>query len=115
MCSPPGYADLGFGALVNMKTSDILSIVNDSGLTCPSCHFGFSELKEKLDNRIEFAQQLGLRHMVCSTFGLSPTATIKDYMDAAGTLNKMLKKSIRPICKRVFTTMKGNLLLWMAN
>ena len=92
MCSPPGYANLGFGSLVNMKTADILSIINDAGLVCPSCHFGFGELKDKLDDRIEFAQQLGLKHMVCSSFGLPATATIKDYMDAADVLNRIAEK-----------------------
>jgi sugar phosphate isomerase/epimerase len=75
-----------------MKTSDIRSIINDSGLTCRSCHFGFGELKEKLDDRIGFAQQLGLKHMVCSTFGIPATATIKDYMDAADKFNKIAEK-----------------------
>src|SRR5450631_513720 len=37
MCSPPGYADLGFGFLTNMKTADIKNIITDAGLTCPSC------------------------------------------------------------------------------
>src|SRR6266487_1003421 len=91
MCSPPGYANIGFGPLVNMKTSEMRSIINDSGLICTSCHFGFVELKEKLDDRIEFAQQLGLKLMVCSTFSLPATATMKDYLDAADTLNNIAK------------------------
>ena len=92
MCSPSGYAQIGFGPLVNMKTSDMRSIINDSGLSCPSCHFGFGELKDKLDDRIEFAQQLGLKLMVCSTFWLPKTATIKDYLDSADALNKIAEK-----------------------
>src|SRR6266478_5414200 len=41
MCSPKGYASIGFGPLVNMKTADMRSIIRDAGLNCPSCHFGF--------------------------------------------------------------------------
>ena len=53
MCSPAGYADSGFGFLMNMKTADIKSVITDAGLSCPSCHFGFGELTtEKLDERI---------------------------------------------------------------
>jgi sugar phosphate isomerase/epimerase len=92
MCSPKGYAQIGFGSLVNMKPSDIKNIINDAGLECPSCHFGFGELKDNLDDRIEFAHQLGLKLMVCSTFWLPKTATLKDYLDAADTYNKIAEK-----------------------
>jgi len=30
MCSPQGYAQIGFGPLVNMKTSDMRKIINDA-------------------------------------------------------------------------------------
>ena len=92
MCSPQGYASIGFGPLVKMKTSDMRSIINDAGLSCPSCHFGFGELTDKLDDRIEFAQQLGLTQMICSTFWLPKTAVLKDYYDAADKLNKAAEK-----------------------
>jgi sugar phosphate isomerase/epimerase len=92
MCSPPGYVDSGFGGLVNMKGSEIKSIIHDAGLTCPSCHFTFDELKDKLDDRIEFSKSLGLTTMVCSSFWLPKTATLKDYLDAADTYNKIAEK-----------------------
>jgi sugar phosphate isomerase/epimerase len=92
MCSPAGYADMGFGFLVNMKTADIKNIINDAGLTCPSCHFGFGELTDKLNDRIEFAHELGLTQMICSTFWLPKNATLKDYYDAADKLNKAAEK-----------------------
>src|SRR4030095_4328892 len=88
MCSPKGYATNGFGALVDMKTADMRSTINSAGLTCPSCRFGFSELTDDLDGRIEWSKQLGLSQMVCSSFGLAKTATLKDYQDAADKLNK---------------------------
>jgi sugar phosphate isomerase/epimerase len=92
MCSPKGYATNGFGPLVNMKTADMRSIITDAGLNCPSCHFGFGELTDDLDGRIEWAQQLGLTQMICSTFWLPKTATLKDYLDAADKLNKVAEK-----------------------
>jgi sugar phosphate isomerase/epimerase len=88
MCSPKGYVDSGFGSLVDMKTADMRNIINDAGLSCPSCHFGFRELTDDLDGRIEWAKQLGLTQMVCSTFWLPKTSTLKDYLDAADKLNK---------------------------
>ena len=93
MCSPKGYATIGFGAFLNMKTTDIRSIITDAGLSCPSCHFGFAEFNEEnLDDRIEFAKQLGLTQMICSTFWLPKTATINDYLAAADKLNKAGEK-----------------------
>ena len=93
MCSPKGYATIGFGAFLNMKTTDIRSIITDAGLICPSCHFGFAEFNdENLDDRIEFAKQLGLTQMICSTFWLPKTATLNDYLAAADKLNKAAEK-----------------------
>jgi len=92
MCSPKGYVNAGFGSLVDMKTSDMKKIINDAGLSCPSCHFGFKELKENLDDRIQFSKDLGLNLMVCSSFGLPKTATLKDYLDAADAFNQIAGK-----------------------
>jgi len=92
MCSPQGYAQIGFGFLANTKPADIRKTIEDSGLECKSCHFGFPELTDKLDDRIEFAHELGLTQMICSTFWLPNTATLKDYQDAADKLNKSAEK-----------------------
>ena len=93
MCSPGGYAQIGFGFLTKMKTSDIKSIIVDSGLTCPSCHFGKSEFTpENLDKSIEFAHDLGLSQMICSTFWLPKTATLNDYYSDADKLNLAAEK-----------------------
>jgi sugar phosphate isomerase/epimerase len=92
MCYPKGYATNGFGPLVNMKTADMRTIITDAGLNCPSCHFGFSDMTGEQDESIEFAQGLGLTQMICSSFGLPKTATLKDYLDAADKLNEAAKK-----------------------
>src|SRR5882724_11547465 len=71
MCSPKGYAGIGFGFAANMKTADLKSVITDAGLTCPSCHFTSGEFApDKIDQSIEFARQLGLIQMICSTFWL---------------------------------------------
>lgn len=94
MCSPKGYAGIGYGFLLNTKPADIRKTINDAGLSCPSCHFGSGELTDaaKLDESIEFAQQLGLTQMICSTFWLPKTATLNDYLVAADKLNKAAEK-----------------------
>jgi len=93
MCSPKGYEKSGFGAFTKMKTADIRKPIEDAGLKCPSCHFGFKEfIDENIDDRITFAKDLGLTQMICSSFGLPKTATLKDYQDAADKLNKYAEK-----------------------
>lgn len=92
MCSPAGYATIGFGPLVNIKPADMRNMIRDAGLTCPSCHFGFPELTDHPDERIEWSQQMGLTQMICSTFWLPKTATISDYQAAADKLNKSAEK-----------------------
>ena len=88
MCSPKGYATIGFGAFTKMNTADIKKTINDAGLTCPSCHFGSAEFApDKIDETIQFAKDIGLTQMICSTFWLPKTATLKDYLDAADKLN----------------------------
>jgi sugar phosphate isomerase/epimerase len=81
-----------FGPLASLSGGEIKKIINDAGLSCPSCHFGWGEMQNKLDDRIEFAKQLGLSYMICSTFGLPKTATLKDYQNAASTYNKIAEK-----------------------
>jgi sugar phosphate isomerase/epimerase len=93
MCSPKGYATIGFGTFAGMKTADIKKTINDAGLTCPSCHFGSAEFAlDKIDETIQFAKDLGLTQMICSTFWLPKTATLKDYLDAADKLNVAAEK-----------------------
>jgi sugar phosphate isomerase/epimerase len=92
MCYPKGYATNGFGPLVNMKTADMRSIITNAGLNCPSCHFGFGDMTDKVEDSIEFAKGLSLTQMICSSFGLPKTATLKDYLDAADKLNNAASK-----------------------
>jgi sugar phosphate isomerase/epimerase len=92
MCSPKGYVSSGFGPLVNIKPADMRKTISDAGLSCPSCHFGLKELTDDLDDRIEFAKGLGLKALICSSFGLPKTASLNDYLEAADKLNKAGEK-----------------------
>jgi sugar phosphate isomerase/epimerase len=89
MCSPPGYVSSGYGPLVSMKAAEMRKHIEDAGLHCPSCHYGFKELKENLDERIAFAKELGLSQMVLSSFGLPKNAPMEDWTRAAAGLNEI--------------------------
>lgn len=89
MCSPPGYERAGYGPLVGMKAPEMKKIIRDAGLGCDSSHFTFNELKEKLDERIAWAKEIGLKQMVCSTFGVRRDAGMSDWVKAAEDLNNI--------------------------
>ncbi len=89
MCSPPGYERYGFGPLASLKGSEMRAKIQAAGLQCESCHFGFTELKEHMDERVAWAHELGLKQMIISTFALPKGATMADWMQAAGDANKL--------------------------
>jgi len=89
MCSPPSYASSGFGALASMSAPDMKRTIEAAGLVCESCHYQFGELQQKLDERIAFASELGLKQMVLSAFSIPQDATLADWTRAAGELNKI--------------------------
>jgi sugar phosphate isomerase/epimerase len=89
MCSPPGYASSGFGALAGMKASEMKGKIEAAGLKCQSCHYQFRELRQNLDERIAFAKELGLTQMILSTFGLRADAPMADWTRSAEELNKV--------------------------
>jgi len=70
MCSPLGYSDSGFEPLNNMKGSEMKKIIEDAGLKCTSSHFNMGELRDHLENRMEWAHGLGMKQMIASSFGL---------------------------------------------
>jgi sugar phosphate isomerase/epimerase len=93
MCSPQGYAQLGFGPLAAMKASEIRDKIRAAGLRCESCHYGFKELNDHFDERLAFAQELGLKQMIIATFGLPKTAELSDWIKAADAANQIGEKT----------------------
>ncbi|MEX1241721.1 MAG: sugar phosphate isomerase/epimerase [Cyclobacteriaceae bacterium] len=89
MCSPPGYAKSGFGALQHLSAGELKKMINDSGFTCISCHYGLSELKDHGQERVDFAKELGLTQMVISSYGLPKSATLDDWKKSADESNKL--------------------------
>jgi sugar phosphate isomerase/epimerase len=95
LCSPPGYAEIGFGHLLKYKPTELKSKINDAGLSCISSHYGFDEIKNNLDERMAFAKELGLTQMVVSMFSLPEKPTLDDWKKAADELNKLGERSAK--------------------
>ena len=90
MCSPLGY---GFDTLHEIKGPDMRKIIEDAGLKCTSSHYNFGELRDHLDNRIQWAHDLGMEQMILSSFWLPEDASIDDYRKAADELNSIGEKT----------------------
>ena len=93
MCSPPGYESSGFGPLMKLKPREMKKIINDAGLICESSHYVMAELRDSLQERIDFALESGQKQMILSSFWLPKEATLDDWRKAADELNKIGEKS----------------------
>ena len=93
MCSPLGYTSSGFGPLNSMTGTEMKKIMDDSGLKCVSSHYGMGELRDSLENRIEWATQLEMKQMVCSSFWLPEGASVDEYRKACEELNVIGEKT----------------------
>ncbi len=94
-CSPPGYVDAGFAPLVGLKAPEIRSRIEDAGLRVVSCHYQYTELKEHLDERIAFAKELGLRHMIIATLAIPESASLDDWRRAADEANRLGERTAK--------------------
>lgn len=102
MCSPPGYAKYGFGPLQDLSAKELKREFKDAGFTCISCHYGFSELKEHGQERIDFAKELGLTQMVIASYGLPKDATLDDWKRSADETNKLAELTRKSGLQLVF-------------
>lgn len=94
MCSPLGYKGAGFAPLGEYSGKELQALFNDNGLTCTSSHFTMGELREHLDDRISWAQDMGISQMILSTFWLpKEEQTIDNYKKASEELNLMAEKT----------------------
>ena len=89
MCSPSGYKG-GFEPLVKYSGTALKKMITDTGMSCNSSHFTFDELKTNLDDRIEWANQMELDHMILA-FGLN-AATPDELKENCAALNAIGEK-----------------------
>jgi len=94
-CSPKGYQG-PFTPLVKYSGKELKKITNDAGLETTSCHFTFKELTDDaaLAERIDFANQLGLKCMVLSSgLGAKTEDEVKKHCDQLNHAAASIKKA----------------------
>ncbi len=93
MCSPLGYSSAGFEPLNKMSGTEMRKIIEDAGLKCQSSHYNMGELRDHLDDRIEWSKQMGITQIIASSFWLPKDASVDDYRNAADELNVIAEKT----------------------
>ena len=85
LCSALGYAE--FGSLADGK--QVRKVIADHGMKCVSAHFSMRELREKQDESIEWAKDIGITQMITATLGGGNTPTLDDVKKAADEYNRI--------------------------
>lgn len=94
-CSPKGYQG-PFTPLVKYSGKELKKITNDAGLETTSCHFTWKEIMDdtSLAERIDFAHQLGLKSMVCSSgLGGKTEDEVKKHCEQLNHYGEAVKKA----------------------
>ena len=78
---------------MKLSAREMKGIINDAGLICESSHYVFDELRNHLDERIQFALDSGQKQMILSSFWLPENASLSDWQKAAEELNKIGEKT----------------------
>jgi sugar phosphate isomerase/epimerase len=95
LCSPVGYADMGFAGLAKYKGAELRRILSDAGVSCVSSHFGISELRENQERAISWAKDVGLSQMIVPSLDGPEKPTTDDVKRAADEYNKMGEQSAK--------------------
>jgi sugar phosphate isomerase/epimerase len=95
LCSPAGYATMGFGGLAKFKGAELRKILGDCGVTCVSSHFSMKELRDNLAGTIAWAHDVGLTQMLVASLGGPRNPTMDDVKRAADEYNKFGEQSAK--------------------
>jgi len=95
LCSPRGYADMGFAGLAKHKGAELRKILGDAGVSCVSSHFGITELRENQERAISWATDVGLTQMIVPSLEGPTKPTMDDVKQAADEYNKMGERAAK--------------------
>jgi len=88
-CSPLGYSGTQFEIYNDLSGAELRKIIEDTGLKCESSHYSMDELRDHLENRIEWSLEMGITQIIASSFWLPKDASIDDYRHACDELNEI--------------------------
>jgi sugar phosphate isomerase/epimerase len=72
-----GYQEVEAAGFYGLTAADFKSAMSTAGLRCVSAHYPMSMLQPRLDAIIEYAKDLGLQYIVCSSPALQDPSRVK--------------------------------------
>lgn len=80
-----GYQEVEpYWNIYNHPAKELKQMIADHGLTVPSGHFDY----DKVDTGFDYAQELGVKYMICPILDESMWSSLDNYKKVAGNLNK---------------------------
>jgi sugar phosphate isomerase/epimerase len=72
-----GYQDVEAAGFYAMSAQEFKQAMDAAGLRCVSAHYPLSMLQPQLDSILDYAKQLGLQYVVCSSPSLQDPSRVK--------------------------------------
>src|SRR3954447_17823803 len=73
-----GYREVEAAGFFGHSASDVKQAMKAAGLNCVSAHYPLAQLQaDKLDSVIQFAKELGLQYIICSSPMLKDSSRVK--------------------------------------
>jgi sugar phosphate isomerase/epimerase len=64
-----GYREVEAAGFFNYTAAQVKQSMAGAGLNCVSAHYAYGQLKSNLDGIIQYASELGLKYVICSSPG----------------------------------------------
>ena len=94
LCSPWSYRE--FAGFKDYKPSDLKKLLDSNNIVVESCHYGMPELKSNLDERIEWAKELGMKQMILASMPIPrQNAKLADWDRVCDDLNKAGEQALK--------------------
>jgi sugar phosphate isomerase/epimerase len=72
-----GYQEVEAAGFYSMSAADFKQAMTTAGLSCVSAHYGMDLLQPRLESILDYAKELGLQYVVCSSPALKDPSKVK--------------------------------------
>ena len=72
-----GYTEVEAAGFYTLSASDFKQAMDSAGLRCVSAHYGMDLLQPRLESILDYAKELGLQYVVCSSPALKDPLRVK--------------------------------------
>jgi sugar phosphate isomerase/epimerase len=94
LCSPWSYRD--FAPIKDLKIADFKKLLADNNIVAESCHCNMAELKNNLQERVDWAKELGMKQLILASMPVPrQNATFADWDRACDDLSKAGEQSLK--------------------